>query len=160
MRGEFLLERGVGEEWVGLAGFDVVAGSEARFAGVEREAGVEQPGARGGVGLFHHIFDDDEGGAVFALLEKRGGEAEARGGVGGIEREGAFEEGGGFGERAGFQNGVGDVDKQRGVVGGMPERGAELGRDGGGVERVGHRGRRNGRDVGGPSKLGTGGVNR
>jgi hypothetical protein len=84
--------------------------------------------------LFHHVLDDDEGGAGFALLEEGGGEAEARGGVGGGESESAFEEGGGFGEGAGFQQGVGDVDEQRGVIGGVAERGAELGREGGRVE--------------------------
>ena len=46
----------------------------------------------------------------------------------------------GFGVGAGFQNRVGDVDEQRGVIGRVAERGAELGRDGGGVERVGHGG--------------------
>lgn len=139
MRGEGLLEFAVDEGGIGGAGFLVFASGEFRFAGVKGEAGVKQPRARRRRRLFHHVFDDDERGAVFALLEKSGREAEAGGGGGAVDRERAFEERLGFGGGAAGEDDLGDVLEKRSVVGRDAEGGAELGRDGGRIERiVGH----------------------
>mgnify|MGYP002129760200 CR=1 FL=1 len=66
-------------------------------------------GVGGCGGLLHHVLEEDEGGAVFALLIEGGGEAEAGGGAGGIETEGAFEEGFGFRKATAQEHQLGDV---------------------------------------------------
>ena len=82
--------------------------------------------------------------AVFALLEKRRGQPEARTWVGGREREGALEERLGLDEAAVAQGGLGDVEEQRGVVGGEPQGLAQGGGDHRRIERIGGHGQEKG----------------
>ena len=89
---------------------------EAVFAGVQREPCVQKQRTWRRRAALHEIFDNDEGGAVFALLEKSGGEPELGRNAERFDRERAFEQCLGFVEATTTQNDFGHVQQQRRVL--------------------------------------------
>jgi hypothetical protein len=135
MRSERLFQGGINERRVSSR-LLVLARGKLRFSGVQRETGMQQPGTRGRRRLLHHFFCNDQGGPVFALPKKGGGQTQARDGRGAVGGESAFEKGFGFGECSTGEDNVGHVLQQRSVVWRNQQCGAELRRNRRRVERI------------------------
>ena len=115
------------QRWICFDGALVLANSAIDFAGSQQQAAMEQQGGRRGIGLPQQLFDDDDGGGMFALTIEGGSEADFEERVVGPLGECGFEFALGVFRAAGGEEGLGEMAAQGEIVGGKFNRLAEGG---------------------------------